>query len=72
MLSGATEHEDFAGHRGVIHAGDLQWMTAGRGIVHCEMPHGKEVSSITCRISHKFVFWFIYNNCRHLYMCAKG
>lgn len=44
MLSGATEHEDFVGHRGVIYPGDLQWMTAGRGIVHCEMPHGKEVS----------------------------
>ena len=31
------------GNRGVIRKGDLQWMTAGRGIVHCEMPHGTEV-----------------------------
>lgn len=38
MLSGAFDHEDFAGHAGRIHAGDLQFMTAGRGIVHSEMP----------------------------------
>lgn len=38
MLSGAFDHEDFAGNRGTIHAGDLQFMTAGRGIVHSEMP----------------------------------
>lgn len=31
-------HEDFEGHKGTIGAGDLQWMTAGRGIVHSEMP----------------------------------
>lgn len=38
MLQGAVTHEDFEGHRGTIGAGDLQWMTAGRGIVHSEMP----------------------------------
>jgi len=38
MITGATEHEDFTGRRGVINPGDLQWMTAGRGIVHSEMP----------------------------------
>ncbi|KAK2071575.1 hypothetical protein P8C59_005987 [Phyllachora maydis] len=38
LLSGALDHEDFAGHRGTIRAGDLQFMTAGRGIVHAEMP----------------------------------
>ncbi|KAK6429471.1 RNA pol II transcription cofactor, partial [Oleoguttula sp. CCFEE 5521] len=38
LLSGGVEHEDFAGHRGLIEAGDLQFMTAGRGIVHAEMP----------------------------------
>ncbi|KAG0363515.1 hypothetical protein BG005_011460 [Podila minutissima] len=32
------QHEDFSGHKGTIGPGDLQWMTAGRGIVHCEMP----------------------------------
>ncbi|XP_022086814.1 pirin-like [Acanthaster planci] len=38
MLSGKFAHEDFAGHSGIIGPGDLQWMTAGRGIVHSEMP----------------------------------
>lgn len=38
MLSGAVDHEDFAGNKGTIQTGDLQFMTAGRGIVHSEMP----------------------------------
>ncbi|KAJ4841177.1 hypothetical protein Tsubulata_015534 [Turnera subulata] len=38
MLQGAVTHEDFEGHKGTIGPGDLQWMTAGRGIVHSEMP----------------------------------
>ncbi|CAI0373994.1 unnamed protein product [Linum tenue] len=38
MLQGAVLHEDFEGHKGTIGAGDVQWMTAGRGIVHSEMP----------------------------------
>ncbi|KAL6636525.1 hypothetical protein ACP70R_024097 [Stipagrostis hirtigluma subsp. patula] len=38
MLEGAFTHQDFAGHKGTIRAGDVQWMTAGRGIVHSEMP----------------------------------
>lgn len=38
MLEGAFKHEDNKGHAGVIGPGDLQWMTAGRGIVHSEMP----------------------------------
>ncbi|KAL5621269.1 hypothetical protein BROUX41_006739 [Berkeleyomyces rouxiae] len=38
LLEGAVDHEDFAGNAGTIHAGDLQFMTAGRGIVHAEMP----------------------------------
>ncbi|KAI0523081.1 hypothetical protein KFK09_005471 [Dendrobium nobile] len=38
MLEGAFTHQDFSGHKGTIRAGDLQWMTAGRGIVHSEMP----------------------------------
>ena len=41
ILSGSMCHEDFEGHRGQIDAGDLQWMTAGRGILHCEMPWGE-------------------------------
>jgi quercetin 2,3-dioxygenase len=38
VLEGEMEHEDSAGHRGRLGAGDVQWMTAGRGIVHSEMP----------------------------------
>jgi quercetin 2,3-dioxygenase len=38
MLEGEFEHEDSAGNRGTIRPGDVQWMTAGAGIVHSEMP----------------------------------
>ncbi|KUJ15227.1 RmlC-like cupin [Mollisia scopiformis] len=38
LLEGAVDHEDFAGNAGTIKAGDLQFMTAGRGIMHAEMP----------------------------------
>lgn len=38
LLSGGVDHEDFAGNKGTINAGDLQFMTAGRGIMHAEMP----------------------------------
>jgi redox-sensitive bicupin YhaK (pirin superfamily) len=38
LLDGAVDHEDFAGNHGRINSGDLQFMTAGRGIVHAEMP----------------------------------
>ena len=38
MLDGLVEHEDSIGNRGVIGAGDVQWMTSGSGIVHQEMP----------------------------------
>lgn len=38
LLAGRMRHKDNAGHEGVIEAGGLQWMTAGRGIVHSEMP----------------------------------
>src|SRR4030081_220122 len=38
VLDGEFQHEDSAGHRGVIRSGDVQWMTAGAGIVHSEMP----------------------------------
>jgi redox-sensitive bicupin YhaK (pirin superfamily) len=45
LLSGAVDHEDFAGNKGTIEAGDLQFMTAGRGIVHAEMPRQNEDGS---------------------------
>ena len=43
LLHGKVRHEDSKGHKGIIEEGDLQWMTAGRGIVHCEMPWGGTV-----------------------------
>ena len=44
LLTGRMRHEDSAGHGGVIEAGGIQWMSAGRGIIHSEMPeqeHGR-------------------------------
>jgi redox-sensitive bicupin YhaK (pirin superfamily) len=38
MLEGEFEHEDSAGHRGELRPGDVQWMTAGAGIIHSEEP----------------------------------
>ena len=38
VLDGALEHFDSAGNTGVIYAGDAQWMTAGRGVIHNENP----------------------------------
>ncbi|KAL7798332.1 RmlC-like cupin domain-containing protein [Trichoderma ceciliae] len=38
LLKGVVDHEDFAGNSGTLYEGDLQFMTAGRGIVHAEMP----------------------------------
>jgi redox-sensitive bicupin YhaK (pirin superfamily) len=55
ILEGAVEHEDSAGHRGVIRAGDVQWMTAGAGIVHSEMPT-RELRETGGRV-HGFQIW---------------
>lgn len=40
VLAGTVDHGDSLGNRGVLGAGDVQWMTAGRGIIHQEMPKG--------------------------------
>ena len=42
MLNGSVEHKDSLGNEGVISAGDVQWMTAGSGIIHQEMPKTSE------------------------------
>ena len=42
VLAGTVEHGDSLGHSGAIAAGDVQWMTAGSGIIHQEMPKGDE------------------------------
>jgi redox-sensitive bicupin YhaK (pirin superfamily) len=38
MLDGLVQHEDSIGNKGIIGSGDVQWMTAGNGIIHQEMP----------------------------------
>jgi hypothetical protein len=38
MLEGRVKHADSVGNKGTLEAGDVQWMTAGRGIIHSEMP----------------------------------
>ena len=52
VLAGTVDHGDSLGNRGAIGAGDVQWMTAGRGIVHQEMPHGDEIGRM-----HGFQLW---------------
>lgn len=42
MLAGAMEHKDSVGNTGRLVAGSVQWMTAGRGIIHSEMPKQEE------------------------------
>ncbi|MBS1708541.1 MAG: pirin family protein [Armatimonadetes bacterium] len=52
VLAGTVEHGDSMGNRGEITAGDVQWMTAGRGIVHQEMPRGDAAGRM-----HGFQLW---------------
>ena len=40
VLAGTVEHQDSLGNKGALRAGDVQWMTAGSGILHQEMPEG--------------------------------
>jgi quercetin 2,3-dioxygenase len=42
VLAGEVEHGDSLGNEGIISSGDVQWMTAGSGIIHQEMPRGDE------------------------------
>jgi len=52
VLAGAVEHGDSLGNKGKMGAGDVQWMTAGSGIMHQEMPHGDERGRM-----HGFQLW---------------
>ncbi len=52
VLAGEVEHGDSMGNRGVISSGDVQWMTAGSGIIHQEMPHGDPEGRM-----HGFQLW---------------
>jgi redox-sensitive bicupin YhaK (pirin superfamily) len=47
VLRGNVEHGDSMGNAGVIGAGDVQWMTAGSGIIHQEMPKGDEAGHMS-------------------------
>ncbi|UCE23076.1 MAG: pirin family protein [Candidatus Aminicenantes bacterium] len=42
MLEGKVEHGDSLGNKGIIQSGEMQWMTAGSGIIHQEMPEGNK------------------------------
>ncbi|MDY0744083.1 pirin family protein [Paucibacter sp. R3-3] len=42
MLEGRMRHRDSAGHEGMISGGGVQWMTAGRGVIHSELPEQQE------------------------------
>ncbi|HVV91882.1 MAG TPA: pirin family protein [Hyphomicrobiales bacterium] len=44
MLDGALRHRDHTGADGVLEKGDVQWMTAGHGVLHSEMPHERETA----------------------------
>jgi len=52
VLAGSVDHGDSLGNRGTLGAGDVQWMTAGRGIMHQEMPHGDPQGRM-----HGFQLW---------------
>jgi redox-sensitive bicupin YhaK (pirin superfamily) len=52
VLAGTVDHADSLGNRGSLGAGDVQWMTAGRGILHQEMPHGDAAGRM-----HGFQLW---------------
>lgn len=52
VLSGSVEHADSLGNSGHLGAGDVQWMTAGSGILHQEMPEGNAAGQM-----HGFQLW---------------
>ncbi len=52
VLTGSVEHEDSLGNQGTLRAGSVQWMTAGSGILHQEMPKGNAQGQM-----HGFQLW---------------
>jgi quercetin 2,3-dioxygenase len=52
VLAGSVEHQDSLGNRGALGPGDIQWMTAGSGILHQEMPQGDPQGRM-----HGFQLW---------------
>jgi quercetin 2,3-dioxygenase len=55
LLEGKFEHKDSQGHAGIINSGDVQWMTAGSGVIHSEMPE-KEFRKHGGKL-HGFQLW---------------
>lgn len=62
MIAGRMRHKDSAGNEGLLQNGGVQWMTAGRGLVHSEMPEQEE------GLMEGFQLWL--NLPSHLKMCA--
>ena len=52
VLKGTVDHGDSLGNQGTLRGGDVQWMTAGSGIIHQEMPHGNAAGEM-----HGFQLW---------------
>src|SRR5712672_2071667 len=52
VLAGTVDHADSIGNQGAISPGDIQWMTAGSGIIHQEMPKGDAIGHM-----HGFQLW---------------
>ncbi|XP_003791971.1 pirin [Otolemur garnettii] len=59
LEGGSMAHEDFCGHVGRLDPGDLQWMTAGRGILHAEMPCTEEPA-------HGLQLWVNLRSCEKM------
>ena len=55
LLQGSMQHRDSAGHAGDLNPGDVQWMTAGSGVIHSELPHPDFLAS--GGTSHGFQIW---------------
>ena len=55
LLEGAMQHADSAGNRGDLNPGDVQWMTAGRGVIHSELPQADFFE--TGGLTHGFQIW---------------
>jgi redox-sensitive bicupin YhaK (pirin superfamily) len=62
MIAGRMRHRDSAGHEGLLQNGGVQWMTAGRGVVHSEMPEQED------GVMEGFQLWL--NLASHQKMCT--
>lgn len=55
LLEGAMQHKDSAGNSGDLFSGDIQWMTAGKGVIHSELPHPDVIEN--GGLTHGFQIW---------------